>query len=131
MSRFWLAGTSALALVIVCAALARAADISAKKILIKDNTDATKRQVLVLSGDVGVQLIQADDPGTNGAAIHVYSTTDDFCVNLPAGADWENTGSLLKYKNTTTKNSARIGDGKLLVKIKSGVTYSLADSPQG
>src|SRR6266404_1442983 len=87
MSRIWQAGTSALALVIVCAALARAADISAKKILIKDNTDTTKRQVLVLSGDVGVQLIQADDPGMNGAAIHVYSTTDDFCASLPAGAD--------------------------------------------
>ena len=129
MSRIWLAGTSALALVTVCAALARAEDISAKKILIKDNaTDTTKRQVLVLSGDVGVQLIEADDPGMNGAAIHVYSTTDDFCANLPAGADWQNTGTLLKYKNATTKNSARIGDGKLLVKIKSGVTYSLADN---
>src|SRR5438445_300123 len=55
MSRIWLAGTSALALVTVCAALARAEDMSAK-------------------------------------------------------------------------NSARIGDGKLLVKIKSGVTYSLADN---
>jgi len=128
MSRFWLAGTSALALVTVCVAFARAEDISAKKILIKDNTDPTKRQVLVLSGDVGVQLIEADDPGVNGAAIHVYSTTDDFCANLPAGADWQNTGTLLKYKNATTKNSARIGDGKLLVKIKSGVTYSLADN---
>lgn len=128
MSRLWLVGTSALVLVTVCPTLARAEDVSAKKIFIKDNDNPAKRQVQLQSKDLGVQLAEADDPGANGASIHVYSATDDFCVILPSGADWRDTGSKWKYKSPTTKNSAQIADGKLLVKIKSGVTYTLADN---
>jgi len=129
MSRLGLAWTSALALVAVHATVVHAEDISAKKILIKDNADTTKRQVLVLSGDLGVLLSKGDDPACNGAAVHVYSATDDLCLTLMGGPEWTKTGTKLKYKNTTTKNSAQIADGKLLVKIKteSPPGFSLAD----
>jgi hypothetical protein len=119
-------GLSAL-LVMVSGGLAHAEDISAKKILIKDNADTTKRQIQLQSGDAGVQFSEADDPGASGAAIHVYSTSDDFCVTLEPGQNWKNTGTKWKYKSTATKNMAQVGDGKLKVKIKSAVTYSLAD----
>ena len=129
MSRLGLARTSALALVAIYAAVVHADNITAKKLLIKDNADPTKRQVLILSGDAGVLLSKGDDPGCNGAAVHVYSATDDLCLTLTGGPEWTKTGTKLKYKNTTTKNSAQIADGKLLVKIKTkpGSGFSLAD----
>jgi hypothetical protein len=115
-------------LVIACVGQASAEDISAKKVSIKDNADPAKRQVQAQSADAGVLLVEADNPGANGASIHVYSATDDFCAILPASAtDWSTNGKVWKYKNKTTKNSAQIGDGKLKVKIKSNVGYSLAD----
>jgi len=121
--------------VYLCAALltalsavpAAAEDVSASKMKVKDNANTTKRQAQVQSKDPGVELAEADDPSVNGAAIHLYSATDDYCAILPAGADWQTNGKLWKYKNKTTKNKAQVGDGKLKVKIKSGVTFSLAD----
>jgi hypothetical protein len=118
---------SAIVVLLVCAAQANAEDISAKKISVKDNADPAKRQVQIQSSDSGVLLIEADNPDVNGASIHVYSATDDFCAVLPSGADWSTNGKLWKYKNKLSKNSAQIGDGKLKVKIKSNVDYSLAD----
>ena len=47
---------------------------------------------------------------------------------LPSGPDWLNKGTKWKYKNKATKNSAQIADGKLMVKIKSQVTFTLADN---
>ena len=44
-----------------------------------------------------------------------------------SGGNWRNTGTAWKYRNPVTKNRALISDGKLKVKIKSGVTYTLAD----
>lgn len=122
MATVRLVGLSALASVTVCAAAARADDISAKKVSIKDEL-----QVQVQSRDAGVAYGEADNPGASGASIHVYSATDDFCLVLPSGVDWKNTGSLWKYKDKATKNSAQIGDGKLKVKVKSGITFTLAD----
>ncbi len=127
MMKTWLVGISTAAFVTVCAAAVQAEDISTKKLSIKDNADPTKRQVQVQSTDAGVLYTEADDPGANGASIHVYSATDNFCLVVPSGADWQDTGSLWKYKNKALKHSAQIGDGKLKVKIKSGVTYTLAD----
>jgi hypothetical protein len=80
MSKTWLVGIATVAL--VTASIARADDITAKKILIKDNANVAKRQVIVLSIDAGVLKANADDPGTNGASIHVYSATDDYCAVL-------------------------------------------------
>jgi hypothetical protein len=127
MWKIGLATTSALALIVAGTALARADDISAKKLSIKDASPA-KRQLQVQSSDGGVTLSGADDPGTNGAAIHVYSATDDFCAILPAGAGWQHKNSGWKYKSKATKASAQVGDGKLSVKLKSGVTYTLGDN---
>src|SRR3989449_983673 len=62
MSRIWLAGTSALALVIVCAGPARADNISTKKLFIKDPADPAKRQAQVQSRHVG-RHFSAVDPG--------------------------------------------------------------------
>ena len=124
MSKIRLAGISTLALVAVWATLARATDISAKKIFIKES-----KQVQVLSLDSGVHFADAVDPAANGATLHVYSATDDLCVTLAAGADWKNKKSKLwKYKSKATKNSAQLKDGKLLITIKSGITYTLADN---
>jgi hypothetical protein len=128
MSKTWLVTISTVALVTVTPAFVRAANISAKKVSIKDNANAAKRQIQVQSNDGAVTLVGADTPGTNGAAIHVYSATDNFCAILPADGHWKSTSSALKYANKATKNSAQVGDGKLSVKIKSGVTYTLADN---
>jgi len=128
MSKTWLATISTIALMTVSPAFAHAKDISAKKISIKDNANPAKRQVAVQSTDAGVLLTEADDPGANGASLHVYSATDDFCAILPAGANWKHTSSQWKYANKATKTSAHVGNGKLVVKVKSGVTYTLADN---
>ena len=126
----WIAGASTLPLLIVGAGLGRAADISTKSLSIKD-TDPTKRQVSVSSADPAVTYAAADDPGTNGATLHVYSATDDLCAVLPAGLLWKNTGSKWKFKDKVTRNSAQVKDGKLSVKIKSGSTFTLNELQQG
>ena len=128
MSKTWLATISTIALMTVSPAVAHAKDISAKKVSIKDNANPAKRQVAVQSTDAGVLLTEADDPGANGASLHVYSATDDFCAILSSGANWKNTSSQWKYANKATKTSAHVGNGKLVVKVKSGVTYTLADN---
>ena len=91
MSKTWLATISAIALMTISPAFAHAKDISAKKVSIKDNANPAKRQVAVQSSDAGVLLTEADDPGTNGASLHVYSATDDFCAILAPGPDWKGT----------------------------------------
>jgi len=128
MSKTWLATISTIALMTVSPAVGHAKDISAKKVSIKDNANPAKRQVAVQSTDAGVLLTEADDPGANGASLHVYSATDDFCAILSSGANWKNTSSQWKYANKATKTSAHVGNGKLVVKVKSGVTYTLADN---
>ncbi|TMB10630.1 MAG: hypothetical protein E6J71_26500 [Deltaproteobacteria bacterium] len=128
MSKTWLATISTIALMTVSPAVAHAKDISAKKVSIKDNANPAKRQVAVQSNDAGVLLTEGDDPGANGASLHVYSATDDFCAILPSGPSWKHTSSQWKYANKATKTSAHVGDGKLVVKTKSGVTYTLADN---
>ncbi|HEV7734299.1 MAG TPA: hypothetical protein VGR62_19155 [Candidatus Binatia bacterium] len=128
MSKIRLVALSALVLATVGAGLARAEDISTKKLLIKDNANPVKRQVQVLSADLGVQAAEVDDPGTNGAAIHLYSATDDQCVILAGGPEWTFKNGLWKYNNKVTKNQVQVKNGKLIVKLKSGVTYSLLDN---
>src|SRR6266446_363159 len=128
MSKTWLATISAIALMTISPAFADAKDISAKKVSIKDNANPAKRQVAVQSTDAGVLLTEADDPGANGASLHVYSATDDFCAILPSGPNWKKTSSQWKYANKATKTSAHVGNGKLVVKVKSRVTYTLADN---
>lgn len=124
MSKIGLVGISAVAFVTVYAGFAHAADISAKTLSIKD-----KRQVLVQSSDPAVTFAAAVDPASNGAVLHLYSATDDFCVALPPGPDWVNKkNKVWKYGNKATKDVAQIKNGKLLVLIKSGVTYSLSDN---
>lgn len=123
-------------LLVLCAAVcgtlyggvALATDISTKALLIKDNANTAKRKVQLKSKD-GI-ILQADGVGTGtaGAVLHVYSATDDFCAVLPGGANWTNTGKQWKFKDPATKNLAKIKDGSLLMKIKSGVTYSLIDN---
>jgi len=121
---------SAAALLLVSAAVAPAADVSTKKILIKDNADTTKRQVLVLSKDAGVAFADADTPSVGGASVHIYSATDAYCAILPPGANWKSPGgNKWKYKDAASKNIAQIKDGRILVKIKEDtLDYSLADN---
>jgi len=126
----WIAGISALALLIAGAGRGRAADISTKTLSIKD-TDPAKRQIQVSSADPGVTYAAADNPGANGATLHVYSASDDFCVVLGPGVLWKDTGSKWKFKDKATRNSAQVKNGKLSVKIKSGITYTLNEATQG
>jgi hypothetical protein len=127
MSKSWLAG---IALVTVCAGVAPAANISTKKLSIKDAADVSKRQIQILSVDPGVLYSAAGNPSANGASVHVYSATDDECVIFPAGASpiWKNTTTKWQFKSKTTKNAVQIKNAKLIVKLKTGVTYSLADN---
>lgn len=125
--KIWPLALSAVALLSVQTTLAGAEDVSTKKLLIKDNANVAKRKIILLSKDAGVAFAEADDPGANGAVVHLYSATDDYCAILPAGSDWQNTGTIWKYKSAVTKNVAQIKDGKLFVKLGSGVGYSLAD----
>jgi len=127
-------GLSALLLVAVCAGGASAEDISANKILIKDKQiDPSKRQIMLMSKDPGVLYSEADSPGTKGASVHVYSDSDDYCTVLTAGPNWvDKAGKSWKFKDKISKNQAQVQDGKLLVKIKSGISFSLFDdAPQG
>lgn len=128
MSKFWLAGISAIGLVTFGATLAGAKDVSTNKIQIVDNATPAKRKVLVQSTDAGVLLSEGDNPAANGASLHLYSATDDFCAVLPSGDDWKTSPKTIKFKDKGTKNSALIKDGKLQVKINSDVTYTLADN---
>src|SRR5262249_38397176 len=60
-----------------------------------------------------------DDPSANGASLHLYSATDDFCVVLPSGAGWKRKKSTWRYRNKGTKSSALVKDGRLDVTIAS------------
>jgi hypothetical protein len=132
MSKSWLAGISALALVTVSTGVVLALDISAKKLSIKDSADTTKRAIQVQSIDLGVMRSDADSPNVNGATVHVYSSSDDFCLTLPADGNWTVMTDKVQYKNKVNKNSAQVKNGKLIVKIKSDdITYSLDEATQG
>jgi hypothetical protein len=104
-----------------------AENIAAKKLVLKDPVDPAKRGIVVSSKDAGIAYSEADSPGTNGAILRVYSATDDYCLRLPGGPEWSDNGKVWKYKNKAAKNLLSIKDGKLLVRVKSGVTYSLRD----
>ena len=103
------------------------ADISTKKLFIKDSGSVNKRRVVLRSTDAAIAIAEADDPATHGAAVHLYSASDDFCAVLPGGDDWQQKGKYWKYKNKTTKNVAQMGDHTLAIKLRSDVTYTLAD----
>jgi hypothetical protein len=105
----------------------RAENISTKTLSVKDNADPAKRMVQVQSRDLGVAYADAAGPDTGGAWVHVYSDTDDHCSYLAPGLDWSTKNSIWKYKNKTTKDQAQLRDGKLLIKLRSSVAFSLAD----
>jgi hypothetical protein len=129
MSTMRLVGISAIVVLTMGASLGRAEDISTKKILIKDHkTNPAKRSIEVQSADAAIQLSDAVSPDVNGASIHVYSATDDFCAILPSGTDWTSKATKWQFKDKTTKDVAQLKAGKLLVKIKSGDTFTLMDN---
>jgi hypothetical protein len=128
MSKIRLVAVSALALLAAAVGPALAKDISTKKLLIKDNPNPAKRQIQLQSADPGVLAAEVGNPITNGASIHIYSATDEQCIVLPGGPEWSVKNTLSKYNNKITKNQVQVNNGKLKVKIKSGVTISLADN---
>ena len=121
-------GVLAVAILIVWIARAHAQDVSTTKLQIRDASDPQKRQVLIQSRDSGVQYLDAVAPEAGGAVVHLYSSTDDDCILLDAGSNWSTNGKAWKYKDRATKNRAQMGDGKLKIKIKSGIAYTLADN---
>jgi hypothetical protein len=125
MTSVRLVAVSAVALLLATAAATRADDIAAKKVVV---VDGAKDQILLLSTDAAVQLAGVDDPATNGVVVHVYSATDDACVAIPGGSEWKNKRGAWRYKSKATKNVVQVKAGKLLVNLKSGFTYTLADN---
>jgi hypothetical protein len=106
-------------------------NVSASKLQIKDNAaKPEKRQAQVQSKDVDISAASAGTPNADGASVHLYSATDDSCHLLPPGGEWKVTSKGFNYKGATSKNQLQIEDGKLKVKIKSGLTFSLADDAQ-
>jgi hypothetical protein len=104
-----------------------AESVSTKKLVIKDPADPAKRSIVVISKDVGVSYSDADAPGTHGVILQVYSATDEYCLRLPGGPEWSDNGKVWKYKNKATKTLVSVKDGNLLLKLRSGVGYTLAD----
>ncbi|MFN2375874.1 MAG: hypothetical protein ABR538_05005 [Candidatus Binatia bacterium] len=127
MQRIVVAGISAVFLVVAGASGAFAHEVTTKKLQVKEHPDPAKRKIQVFSKDPTVLYGDADDPATNGASIHVYSATDRECLQLPAGPEWTDNGKLWKYTNKVTKNQVQLANGKLQVKIRSGVGFTLAD----
>jgi hypothetical protein len=123
-------GLAALA-VVLAAGSAHALDITTKKLQVKMHDDPAKKQFQAFSGDDAVTYEQAVAPGTDGASVHIYSATDDLCYIIPGGVEWtEKAGKSWKYKNKITKNQVQIADGKLQVKLRSGVALNLSN-PEG
>jgi len=128
------ASIATLLLAVACstAAYAAAEDITTRKLSIRDDADPARRQVQVQSTDPGIAYGDADSPATKGAAIHLYSDSDDYCLQLVAGARWTDNGSSWKYRDHDTRNLVQIGDRKIKVKIRSNVGFSLSDDePHG
>lgn len=128
MSRILLGSIAVLGILGLAVAGARAADVTTKNMLIKDNPTPTKRLVQVQSKDLSILGTDAGDPGTNGATLHLYSATDDYCAVLPPGSEWKLKKGKWTYKGLLTKNTATIKDKLLLMKIKANVGYTLADN---
>lgn len=105
----------------------RAENISTKTLSVKDNADPAKRMVTLQSRDLGVTYTDAGAPDVDGAWVHVYSDTDDHCSYLAPGLDWTANNDIWKYKNKSTKDQAQLRDGKLQIKLRSSVAFSLAD----
>jgi hypothetical protein len=113
--------------IVATAGRAGATDISARRILIKESGSLTDRQIRVSSRDAAILLADTANPS---AAIHVYSTSDDFCFKLPAGTGWTNDASGWDYEDEGTGNIASLRNGRLVVRILSGVAYSLDEASQ-
>jgi hypothetical protein len=119
--------------------------ISATRLLIRDNVDATKRKLVFLSNDAGIDTSPGTgiDPVTDGATLLVYNTAgtgDAACFTLAGG--WTSAGDpaspSLRYTDSTAASgpckSARVQDGKLLkvscqAKVQP-IDYSLDEAAQ-
>ncbi len=130
MSKILLGSIAVLGVLGLGASRVGAVDVSTKVMLIKDNADTAKRLVQVQSKDVNVHGSDAVAPDSAGAALHIYSATDDFCAIIPGGPEWKlSKRGKWTYRNKLTKNTASIKDGNFMVKIKSAITYTLLDNP--
>lgn len=112
---------------------ASALDIPADKIRIRDNADDPGKRELQIQSTVSlVTYASADNPRDNGASIHLWNATNDFCYIATAGADrWKDSGKSWTYRNREAKNQLRIRDTLLKLKLRSGVGIDLTDTPQG
>src|SRR5262249_42871090 len=130
MSRFLLAGIAVLGITGAYMPVAHAKDITTKTMILTDPVNKpTKRTAQVQSKDPTVLHADAGNPAANGAAIHLYSATDDFCAILPAtSTGWTDKKGQWKFTDKVTHNFAQLKDGLLTVRIKSNVTYWLADN---
>jgi hypothetical protein len=111
-------------LAVVCVPSARAIDISPKKMLIEN---IPKELVSLTSTDPALERSGAVDPDLLGASIHLYSATDDMCVQLEPGANWRNGKSKSTYRNKVTKTIAELGNHMLRFKMTSGITFTTTD----
>ncbi len=120
--------------------------IGAKKLLIKDDPNPSRRKIVFLSKDAAIDTTNPAgiDPASEGAFLHVYNsaTGDSACFVLPAPF-WTAKGRLpspsFKYSDKNFANGAcktvMIKDGKLLQATCQAktqpITYSLNEPTQG
>lgn len=130
MRRIAFAGLSAVVLLTACAGPALAApgrNLTTKKMQIKDPSLATKRQILVQSMDPSLTYADADSPDTDGAWVHVYSATDDYCAVL-SNTLWTTNTKTWKYNDKVSKSQVQLTKGKLQVKMKGSLSFGLQDN---
>lgn len=132
MNRMLIAGIAVSLTAALGVGNATAAEITTKKMAIKDNANPAKTKLqLQSSKDPGVEYTDAVDPDVDGASVYVYSAVNDLCLVIPGGELWADNGKVWKYKDKLTKTQLKIQDGKLQVKFSPGSSFPLSTDPQG
>ncbi len=124
-----------------------ATPVAGKSLLIKDNTDPTRRKIVLSLKDPALDTSPGSgiDPATNGMRIQFYNAADgddNVCFDLPAGEAWRQNGSSTSpsysYKDSPSQygpcRSVAIADGQLIRMTCAGrrtpLDYSLDENTQ-
>jgi len=124
-----------------------ATPIGGAQLLVKDDADATKRKLVFVSRDPGIDtsIDGGIDPATNGAFLQLYNANgsgESVCIPLPA-ENWQGKGKFptpkYAYKDADAVQgpckTVSIQHGKLLKAVCSAklepIAYSLDEPTQG
>lgn len=114
--------------------------VAGKRLLLKDDTDATKRKLELSLKDDGLAPGAGFDPTAEGASLVLYNSNgsgEQACLPLPA-TGWKRKGQGFAYKDAKRLagpcGAARVGPGKLEVSCdgkRAPLPYSLDEPSQG